>query len=329
MGERGWSILFGVVMFACLASFVAAPFVGWWLPGQLSTHAADIDRLFYIILAITGFFFVLTEALLVVFMWRYTGQPGQKPPAATPPDSLSAPAKEPFWTQHRIEMGWTVVPAAILLYIAFAQVSTWADVKYTSRMPAIGPKDAQPVQAGISARQFEWRITYPSPEAWEKWQKNPEDAKAWSRQQRDRDPERRHQIDDVRDIPNELHAIKGRPVLVQVSTLDVIHSFNLPHMRVKQDALPGRVIPVWFTPTQSNTVRVDRDGKTWWEDGGGHDPKTGQPKDPHLVWQIACAELCGRDHARMIGKLYVHETAADFEAWLRHTAAEQRRRSEK
>src|SRR5262249_5256331 len=159
---RGWSLLFAVVMFACLVSFIAAPFVGWWLPPQLSTHAADIDRLFFIILAITGFFFVLTEALLVIFMWRYAGQPGPKSTTVSPP----SPGKEPFWNQHRIELGWTLVPAAILLYIAFAQVSTWADVKYASRQPAMGAKDGLPVQAEVSARQFEWRIRYPSSAAW-------------------------------------------------------------------------------------------------------------------------------------------------------------------
>src|SRR5437879_382433 len=75
---RGWSIVFAVVMFACGASFVAAPFMGWWLPEGVSNHSDHVDALFYIILAITGFFFILTEALLVVFMFQYAGQPGQR-----------------------------------------------------------------------------------------------------------------------------------------------------------------------------------------------------------------------------------------------------------
>jgi len=78
---KWWSVLFGVVMAACLGLFVAAPFVGWWLPEGVSTHAFRVDRLFYIILFITGFFFVLTESLLVIFMWLYAGTPKGAPKA--------------------------------------------------------------------------------------------------------------------------------------------------------------------------------------------------------------------------------------------------------
>ncbi len=332
--RHGWSLLFAVVMFACLMSFVAAPFVGWWLPPQLSTHASRIDGLFYIILFITGFFFILTETLLIVFMWRFAAPPDGKPHVF----GHHAMEKKVFWTsffkrmfrpvsaflhnQHRVEMAWTLVPAAILLYIAFAQVGTWADVKYTSRQPPAGGKDGQPVQAEISARQFEWRIRYPSTKAWADWKGNKAAADAWAKQRRHREIDLQRQIDDVH-VVNELHAIKDRPIVVQVRTIDVIHSFNLPHMRVKQDALPGKVIPVWFTPTQSNTKRTTRDGKPHWEDGGGHDPKTGKPNDVHQVWEIACAELCGWGHYRMIGRLYVHPDEQDFEAWLKHAEEEQ------
>jgi cytochrome c oxidase subunit 2 len=334
---RGWSILFAVVMLGCLGIYVAAPFVAdghWWLPPQMSTHAADIDRLYYVILYITGFFFILTEALLVIFMWRFAARPSTHPHAF----GHHAMEKKVFWTtwfkhifrpvsrilhnQHRVEMAWTLVPAAILLYIAFAQVGTWAEVKYRSRMPAIGEQNAQPVQAEVSARQFEWRIRYPSYEAWAKWKTNPEAAKVWGRQRNARIADQQRQYDDVH-VVNELHAIKGRPVLVQVRTLDVIHSFNLPHMRVKQDALPGKVIPVWFTPTHSNTKRVDGpDGKPVWVDGGGYDD-SGKAKDRGQIWEIACAELCGWGHYRMIGRLYVHDTTEDFEAWLQHAEREQ------
>lgn len=317
---KGWSILFAVVMFACGAIWVASPLLGCWLQPPQSTHAPDIDRLYYIILAITGFFFILTEALLVVFMWKYAAKRGDHPHTF----GHHADEKKVFWTtffkrifrpvsavlhnQHRVELAWTLVPAAILLYIAFAQVGTWADAKYKSRMPAPGaPEEAKfPVQADISARQFEWRIRYPRYDTWQGWKGDDKAPKSWVKTPHS---------DDVH-VVNELHAIKGRPVLVHVHTLDVIHSFNLPHMRVKQDTLPGKIIPVWFTPTESNTVKTQKNGRPHWQDGGGHDDK-GQPKDVHKVWEIACAELCGWGHYRMIGKVFVHETAEDFGAWLK------------
>jgi cytochrome c oxidase subunit 2 len=327
---KGWSLFFGVVMLACLGMFVAAPFVdGWWLPEQLSAHAPDIDRLFYIILAITGFFFVLTELLLVVFMWQYAGKPGEKEHVF----GHHAAEKKVFWTsffkrlfrpvsavlhdQHRVELAWTLVPAAILLYIAFAQVGTWAEAKYKERRPTATDGQALPVQAAVSARQFEWRVRYPSFKTWERWKANPALAKGWATNPH---------FDDVH-VVNELHVIKGRPALATVSTLDVIHSFNLPHMRVKQDALPGRHIQTWFTPVKSNTIKGQYpDGTPRWEDGGGFDEK-GRPRDKKLVWEIACAELCGWGHFRMTGKVFVHQDEQDFEDWLKHASAESERRS--
>jgi cytochrome c oxidase subunit 2 len=339
--QKGWSVLFAVVMLACLGLWIASPFAGWGLPPGVSTHAADIDRLYYIILAITGFFFVLTETLLVVFMWKYAGRPAgphageKKASGENFFQRLFRPVTTLLHDQHRVELAWTLVPAAILLYIAFAQVGTWAEAKYKSRMPAPGvqhavnnPQGSVPVQAAISARQFEWRVRYPSLANWQKWHRGTQEAKdgfkAWERQSFNlRHPS---QQDDVH-VVNELHVIKGRPAVVYMSTIDVIHSFNVPVMRVKQDTLPGRVIPVWFTPTESNTVKVPgkKGGPPRWQDGGGHDDK-GVPRDRHKVWEIACAELCGWGHYRMIGKVFVHDTAQDFEEWLRHAEAEHNRR---
>ncbi|MCI0463076.1 MAG: hypothetical protein L0Z62_39520 [Gemmataceae bacterium] len=326
---KGWSLLFAAVMLACLGLFVVSPFIdSWWLPEQLSAHAPDIDHLFYVILAITGFFFILTEALLIVFMWQYAAQPGQKEHVF----GHHAAEKKVFWTtffkrlfrpvsnllhdQHRVELAWTLVPAAILLYIAFAQVGTWAEAKYKERRPPLAAGKALPVQAAVSARQFEWRTRYPGIDTWRAWKDSPEAAKKWAMNPH---------FDDVH-LVNELHLIKGRPSLMTVSTIDVIHSFNLPHMRVKQDALPGRHIPVWFTPVKSNTIKGQYpDGTPRWEDGGGFDNK-GRPKDKKLVWEIACAELCGWGHFRMIGKVFVHEDEKDFEDWLTHATAESKRR---
>jgi cytochrome c oxidase subunit 2 len=310
--NKWWSFLFGTVMLACTALFVVAPMVGWWLPKAVSSHAWDIDFLFYVILAITGFFFLLTEALLVVFMYRYAGrEPGQVL-APSPMAKVFEPLTRVFNTAHKVEMAWSIIPAVILLYVAFAQVSTWADVKYKSRLYKIVEDSEKsqnsPVQVAVSARQFEWRMRYPSPENWKDWQHNPKSAESWGRSP---------QFDDIH-VVNELHIIKDRHVVIQLSTKDVIHSFNSPHMRVKQDALPGKTIPVWFKPVASNVTRMRGDHRRLpvWQDGGGHDPETGKPRDPHLVWEIACAELCGWGHYRMIGRIYVHDNEDDFLYWL-------------
>jgi cytochrome c oxidase subunit 2 len=339
---KGWSILFGATMFACGALFVVAPFVGWWMPEGVSTHAWDVDKLFYIILFITGFFFILTEALLVVFMYQYAGRPKGEHTFGH-----HAFEEKVFWTswfkqafrpvsallhdQHRVELAWTLVPALILLYIAFAQISTWADHKYKSRMPVYEDKpgdNAQktsynapgtPVQIEVSARQFEWRVRYPGYQRMKEWlenRSNPENSKDFRLFAANP-----HQ-DDVH-LVNEVHVWKNNPVLVQLKTIDVLHSFNLPHMRVKQDAIPGKTIPVWFTPIKANTKYHDKTQR--WLDG--YNAKTGKfysetkgSEEALFVWELACAELCGWGHYRMIGRVYVHETREDFMEWLKQAS---------
>ncbi len=302
---KWWSILFAVVNLACGLSFVVAYFMDFWMPEGVSTHAWDVDKLFYIILWITGFFFFLTEGLLVYFMYVYAG----RPVAHTSDSTLPAPMRVaagfvkliPRWLhhEHRVEMAWTIVPAVILLYIAFAQVTTWAEVKYQSRAPQYEGLKV-PLQASVSARQFEWRMRYPSTARVRDWldKKKKADYESFALAP---------QFDDVH-VVNELHVVKDHPFVVHLTTRDVIHSFNLPHMRVKQDALPGREIPVWFTPTRANTI--EKNGK-WL-----HSVDASGTKKDELNYDLPCAELCGWGHYRMIAKVYVHDNEADYLRWL-------------
>jgi cytochrome c oxidase subunit 2 len=82
-----------------------------------------------------------------------------------------------------------------------------------------------------------------------------------------------------------MHIPVNKPVLIYLSSKDVIHCFSLPIMRIKQDVIPGMRMPTWFTPV-----------------------KTGQS-------EIACAQLCGLGHYRMKGYLTV-DTEEEFNAWL-------------
>ena len=206
----------------------------------------------------------------------------------------------------------TFVPSVILLYIAFAQVNTWANVKYQARMRSQETPDAaNALQIGVSARQFEWRMRYPSVERFGKWLKdknaNKPDFESFGKIP---------QADDVY-VVNELHIWQDHQVMVHLSTRDVIHSFNLPNFRVKQDALPGKTIPVWFKtlpPAKIKTVncRWDADKKRYVD---GINPDTGKD-DPTFIYDLPCAELCGWGHYRMIGRVYIHENQNDFTKWL-------------
>jgi cytochrome c oxidase subunit II len=287
--QKFWAFLFGAVLLISAGSIAVSPLLGWWLPVNACSFGYDTDRLFNWILGVTAFFFFLTEGILVYAMFKYVASPARR--------ALF------FHGSHKLELIWTAVPAVILLIIAFAQVETWASIKYQARMPI----PDQVIE--VSARQFEWRLRYPTieqmkdligergmaPSDWaqlaDSWNKAP-------------------QMDDVR-IVNEIHTWKDARVRVYLKTRDVIHSFFLPNMRIKQDALPGKTIPVWFHPDDFNT-KWDEDKQEW-----------AMIKDKE--WELACAELCGWGHYKMRGKLYVHETKADYEKWLSQAQKEQNR----
>ncbi len=291
--QKFWSILFGATMTGALLLFVVSPFVHWWLPKNVAIFGPAIDNLFYLILGITAFFFVLTEAVLVVSLWKFSAQPGKK--------------AQYVHGNHRLEIIWTVVPGIILIVLGFVQVQVWADVKFQKNMPR---PDGDTQQMEVLAKQWEWRVRYPSRERMQSWKTNPKLATDFGVSPH---------IDDVR-LANELHVWKDAKVLVHLKTEDVLHSFFLPNLRLKQDALPGKAIPVWFAVTEANTVF--KDGK-WLEKG--YDPQTGKYSDPSTVWELACAEFCGARHSMMRGRLLVHETREDFLAWLAAAEAEDTR----
>jgi cytochrome c oxidase subunit 2 len=112
-----------------------------WLPAAASTYAADIDRIFYVILVVTGVIFVGVEAVLIYFLIKYRGREGRK--------------AEYIEGSNRAEIIWTVTPALFILGLAFASQSVWPQIKDPDRFPT----DA--LELHVRAEQFEWNVTYP------------------------------------------------------------------------------------------------------------------------------------------------------------------------
>ena len=291
MQQKYWAILYGVVLTASALLCVVAGLVpSWWLPTNFASFGPDTDHLFYLILAFVGFFFFLTEGIFVYALWKYAARPG---------------AKSTYTHgSHKLEVLWTIVPALILLFIAFAQVSAWAHIKYVSRMP-------EPDQVfEVTARQFEWRFRYPTAE------QNKAMLVGWKEGQETKaatDWQREPQADDVH-VVNEVHTWKRAKVRFFLKSRDVIHSFSLPNMRIKQDALPGKVIPVWFDTELMAEANCHKEGDAW-------------VIKPDKVSQseLACMELCGWGHYKMRGMIFVHESEDDYKDWLKHASQEQRR----
>jgi cytochrome c oxidase subunit 2 len=333
--SRWWSLLFGGVMLVATLSVVVSPLVGWGLPKNVSSYGGEVDLLFHLILFVTGFFFILTEAILVYFMFVFAGRaevPVHPKPVETGPrpGDFFKRVSKPFETlipdEHRLEMVWTIIPGIILLILAIAQIQTWLRIKDRNWMPKPGEL---PLQMEVSARQFEWRVRYPSPDRMASWDSDPKLANDFKpRRFLDKNHEppiwidnAGSQEDDIH-LVNEVHTWKGVRVLVYLTTRDVIHSFYLPNLRLKQDALPGKVIPVWFEATEANT-KFDEDSRKW-EDGYELEKGAWKRNRKH-IWELVCAELCGWGHYKMQGRLYVHETKEDFLEWLKHAEEEQRR----
>jgi cytochrome c oxidase subunit 2 len=163
---------------------------------------------------------------------------------------------------HNLEVVWTILPAVTLLFIAIYQMNAWADVKI--RNPG---GEGVPITVEVTGRQFEWRLRYPG-----------KDGKFGT-------------PDDIYHV-NDLHVPVGEEILVSLKTQDVLHDFFLPNLRVKQDAVPGMAIPVWFKATEKG------------------------------VFDLVCAELCGWGHYKMKGRLTV-ESRTDYDKWLADKFADQ------
>lgn len=292
--HRIWGLLFGVVLLAALGLTAVAPWVpGWWLPVPASSYAPRIDQLFHLILFTVTFFYVLTEVLLVFNIFRFA-RPGLK--------------AQYTHGSHKLELLWSIIPGVILIGLAVIQVSAWADIKYPSHMRdrIVEAADGKHfLQMGVEARQWEFRMRYPSPAHIREWDDRQKAAADYDR----RMPER---FDDVW-VPNDVHCWKGEPVLMYLKTRDVGHALFFPNLRLKQDALPGRTIPVWFEATESNVV-YDPATKTWRDGVRKEGDKLVEDKDK--IFDLVCSQYCGSRHSLMRGKLFVHETKADFLAWL-------------
>lgn len=152
-----------------------------------------------------------------------------------------------------LEVLWTSVPALALVALGIYSADVWAQIKGRDSAPAGS------LMLGVRAKQFEWNVTYPGADG-------------------------TLGTSDDFVVRNQLHFPVNRPILIQLESEDVLHSFFIPQLRVKQDAVPGMTIPVWFEAT-----------------------KTG-------AYQIGCAELCGLGHYRMRARVTIHEPD-EYERW--------------
>jgi cytochrome c oxidase subunit II len=183
------------------------------------------------------------------------------------------------------EIAVAVVEAIIL--IGFA-IPLWA--ARVDRMPP----ESEALVVQVTGEQFAWNMHYPGPDR--KFGRT--DIKLLDLQSNPLGLDRSDPAaaDDVTTL-NQLYLPVNTPIIVKLRSKDVIHSFGVPEFRVKQDAIPGLTIPIWFVPNVTTADMRTRKGS------------------PEFQYEIACAQLCGIGHARMRGFVTV-QTAEEFQKWL-------------
>jgi cytochrome c oxidase subunit 2 len=237
------------------------------LPIQASTHAAELDQMNMLVHWLMLVMFVGWGLYFVFVLFRFRS--GANPNASY------------VGAKGKISKGTEVAVAIIeVVLLVFYAIPAWA-----TRVRDF-PAESEAVVVRVVGEQFSWNVHYPGPDG----RFGRTDIKMVSADNPlGLDRADAAAKDDIATI-NQLNLPVDRPVLVHLSSKDVIHSFGLFEMRVKQDAIPGMQIPVWFIPN-----------------------RVGE-------YEISCSQLCGLGHFRMRGFITI-QTAADYDKWF----AEQQR----
>jgi cytochrome c oxidase subunit II len=208
-------------------------------------QAAHIERLWWLMFWVTGSVFLIVFAFVAAAVVRSIRRQGDAHPAVLRPETASRHAEEPaLRTAVAIAVGLTVATLFVLLVASVL----------TGRAIA-SPRSDAAVVISVVGHQWWWEAEY-------------EDAMP-SQQFR---------------TANELHIPVGRPVVLKVTSRDVVHSFWVPSLHGKRDLVPGYTTAIW--------LQADRPG----------------------VYRGQCAEFCGHQHAKMA--FYVTAESNDqFEAW--------------
>ena len=236
-------------------------FYKWGMPINASTHGARIDDLVvwihWIILALFvgwSLFF-----LFVVFRFRKSRNPTA--------DYKGAQSHASSYLEGAI----AVVEILLLVFIS---MPIWA-----MRVRDF-PDEDKSLQIRVVAEQFAWNFHYPGNDR--VFGKTSPGLIVDGENPLGIDFADEHAADDV--VSAKLWLPVDTDVIVKLSSKDVIHCFSLPTMRVKQDVIPGSIIPQWFRATLTHEA------------------------------EVACAQLCGLGHYRMRATMQV-VSQEDFEAW--------------
>lgn len=236
----------------------------YWLPPDVSQDGHKIDRLINVLHVFMAVLFVGWGVFFIYCLVKFRQRPGVK--------AQYEPVKAAISKYG--EIGVIAFEAVLLLGFS---IPIWASVKNDI------PTDAEnPLRIRVLGEQFAWNFHYPGADG--KFGRIRADLvnSATNPMGLDKsgDP---NAADDV--VAGEMHIPVNRPIICDISAKDVIHSFSVPVLRVKQDAIPGMTVPVWFKAVKEG------------------------------IYEVACAQLCGNNHYAMRALMFI-EPQTKFDAWM-------------
>lgn len=245
-----------------------------WFPENISTFGQALDDLFAVIYWISVAIFFLTFGLMAWFMVRYRARPGH--------------SGYNYHGNNVVELTWTILPTILFAGIGLYSDDIWEQTKYPEQMPA------PDVEILCLGKQFGWYFLYPGADG--EFGANAYNTRANRALMSATNPfgidrnDPKAQDDFV--VENQFRVPINANVMVRGSSMDVLHSFFLPHARVKQDVVPGTWMNIWFNLFKTGT------------------------------YELACAELCGGGHGAMRAE-YKVLSKAEYDTWLDGEIAKQ------
>ena len=254
-------LIIWLITFVSTYLFIAPP--SWmWLPPVATTTGPQIDSQFHVTYIAMGIVFVAAQVALGLFAWKYRDR-----------------GKEHAYYSHgniRLEAVWTVLTAILFIGLNLMGEHIWAQARFQG--PAPGSE-----QVEITGMQFQWYFRYPGPDG-QYGRTRPDLEDPSTGNALGIDPDDAAAKDDI--VTSTLVLPVDRELDVSLKTLDVIHDFFVPEFRFKQDAVPGLLIRMHFTPNRVGDYEID------------------------------CAELCGSGHYKMRAGVKV-VSQDDYAAFLK------------
>lgn len=242
-----------------------------YLPEPSSEHGVWLRDMFFWTLVATVPVFVITHIMLFYFAFKYKHDD----------DKIS----KFYPDDNRLELIWTLVPAVVMVLLVTIGIVNWN--KITS------PPSENAIVIEATGQQFYWTLRYAGADN-KLGTKHVRHISANNPMGQNWDDPNNN--DDF--LADELHLPLNQEVIIKINSMDVLHNFFLPHMRVKMDAVPG--IPTQFKFTATKTTEQMRE----------------ELGNPDFNYELACAELCGPSHYNM-RKVVIVETEEEFNNWLK------------